>query len=230
MELRPTVQMIVWFLNIMNTACAFPSIWVLLPVRPKQHQLLSSLCCSLVITTVYALAKHLAVLFFRSSSRSPWIWVVAVSPAHLWCAVLCLMVRQEIRQSRTEHLEKSSAEKPRGNPDYWWRSDSGSTALCLIPAAIFDSVTSAAMLLFEKEFHEPLPQGWTPLLQVAMECFTLSMFIGCRYAEHIILWSEDRKLSNPSRGYDIVIGSIGVLSLFVVRSLCDALMPASGTV
>jgi hypothetical protein len=174
MELRPTVQMIVWFLNIMNTACAFPSIWVLLPVRPKQHQLLSSLCCSLVITTVYALAKHLAVLFFRSSSRSPWIWVVAVSPAHLWCAVLCLMVRQEIRQSRTEHLEKSSAEKPRGNPDYWWRSDSGSTALCLIPAAIFDSTTSRDGMFHPFHVHRmPLCRTYNPMErgQKAFESF-----------------------------------------------------------
>jgi hypothetical protein len=171
-------------------------------------------------------SKHLAILSFGSSSRSPWIWIVAFSPAHLWCASLYLIARQQICKSRIEHTEKSSAEQHRREVDSWWSSDSGSTVICFIPAAILNAITSAAMLLFEREFEKPWSHVWTPLLQVGMECFTVVMFVGCRYAD-CMLWREDRQSLRPFRGYEVVIGLMGVLTLFVVRSVCETLIPAS---
>jgi hypothetical protein len=224
---RPAVQTMVWLLNIMNLACAFPGIWVLLPVRPKQHQVLPALYCSLVITTIYALAEHLAVVLFRAYWRPSWIWVVAISPMHLWCATLCLIVRQEIRLTRTEHLEKDSAEQYRVTTDSWWKGDPGLTTICLIPTVTLNATTSAAMLVLEKESDQPLPPGWTPPLKATMNCFTVAIFAVSRYADYMILRSGDRQSSHFLCGRDVVIGSVGVLSLFAIRSLCDALMPVS---
>jgi hypothetical protein len=224
---RPAVRTMVWLLNIMNLTCAFPGIWILLPTFPKQHRISSALYCTLTITTIYALAEHLAVLFFGSSWRPAWVWVVAVSPTHLWCAMFCLMAPREIGRSRTEHLEKGSDEQHREGTDCWWRSDSGFATICLIPAVILNGITSAAMLLFEREFDRPMPQGWTPLLQASMDCFTVFIFVVGRYADLMILRSGDRQSSHFLYGRDSVIGSVGVLSLFTVRSLCDVLMPAS---
>lgn len=229
MGLRPTLQTSVWLLNIMNTACAFPNVWVLLPLRPKQHQLLSALYCTLSLTAIYALAKHLAVLSFESSSIAPWIWVVAFSQIHPVCATFCLMTRQEIRRTRAEHLEKGRDEQHQGKAACWWKSDCGSTVVCLVPAAILNAITSAAMLLFEREFDQPPPQAWTPLLQVGMYCFTLVLFVGCRYSDYMIL-RENKRFSYPLDKYDMVVGLIGVLTLFIVRSLCDALMPVTALV
>jgi hypothetical protein len=225
---RPILQSTVWLLNIMNLTCAFPGVWILLPVSPKQHQLSSALYCSLILTTIYALAEHLAINVFGSSWRPPWIWVVAISPTHLWCADLCLKARREIRQSRTEHLvEKNSAEQTRIIPSPWWKSDAGSTAICLIPAAILNGITSAAMLLFERKFDQPMPHAWTPLLKAMMNCFTVAIFAVSRCADYMILRSRDKQLSHTLCGRDVVVGSIGVIALFVVRLLCHALMPAS---
>jgi hypothetical protein len=224
---RPILQSIVWLLNIMNLACAFPSVWLLLPVRPVQHQLASALCCSLILTTIYALAEHLAINVFGLYRRPPWIWVVAISPSHLWCASLCLMARREIRQYRTEHSEKIDTEQMRERSSPWWKSDAGSTAVCLIPAAILNGITSAAMLLFERKFDQPMPHGWTPLLGALMDCFIVAIFAVSRCADYMILRSRDRQLSHTLGGRDVVIGSVGVIALFVVRLLCDAFTPAS---
>jgi hypothetical protein len=227
--LRPTTHSLVWFLNILNTTCAFPSIWVLSPIPPAQHQFLSALYSSLVPTTIYAFTKHLAILFFKSSARPSWIWIVAFSPAHLWCASLCLMARQQIRQCRREHSEKDGAGPNRTRSDSWWKSDSASTAICLLPAAILNAITSAAMLLFETELEKPWPQGWTLVMQGGMEWFTVVMFVGCRYGDYM-LWREDRWSSYALRGFEVVIGVMGVLALFVMRSLCEALIPASAII
>lgn len=229
MWLHLTLQTTVWLLNIMNIACAFPSIWVLLPVRPKQHQLLPALYCTLSLTAIYTLAKHLAVVCFASSSTAAWIWVVAFSQIHPVCATLCLMTRQEMRRTRTQHAGKSRNEPHQQRVDSWWKSDKGSTVICLLPAATLDAITSAAMLLFEKEFDRPAPQAWTPLLQVGMYCFTVILFMGCRYADYMIL-CEDKRFSYPVNRYDIIVGSIGVLSLLIARLLCDTLMPVSALI
>jgi hypothetical protein len=167
------------------------------------------------------------VVLFMAYWRPSWIWVVAISPMHLWCATLCLIVRQEIRSTRTEHLEKDSAEQHRVTTDSWWKGDPGSTTICLIPAVILNATTSAAMLLFEREFDQPLPHGWTPPLKATMDCFTVAIFAVSRYADYMILRSGDRQSSHFLCGRDVVIGSVGLLSLFAIRSLCDALMPVS---
>jgi len=227
--LRLVLQTTVWLLNITNTACAFPGVWVLLPVRPKQHQLSSALYCTISLTTIYALAKHLAVLSFVSSSIAPWIWVVAFSQTHPVCATFCLMARQEVRRNRAEHTDKSRDEQHQGKSGPWWESDCGPTVVCLVPAAILNAITSAAMLLFEREFDQPPPQAWTPLLQVGIYCFTVILFVGCRYSDYMIL-CEDKRFLYPLDRYDIVVGLIGVLTLSIVRSLCDSLIPVTALV
>jgi hypothetical protein len=224
---RPILRSIVRLLNIMNLACAFPGVWILLPVRPVQHQLLSALYCSLILTTIYALAEHLAINTFGSYWRPPWIWIAPIGPLHLWCADLCLMARRGIRQSRTEHSEKDSAEQAWEEHCPWWKSDAGSTAICLIPAAILNATTSAAMLLFERQLDQPMPQVWTPRLKVMMNCFTVTVFIVSRCADYMILRSGSRQFSHPLCGRDVFIGSVGIMTLLIIRSLCDALMPVS---
>lgn len=226
MGVRPTIHTIVRFLNILNTICAFPSLWILSPIPPAQHRFLSALYSSLVLTTIYALAKHVAILCFNLSSRPSWIWIVAFSPLHLWCVDLCLQARQQICKSRMEHTEKSSAEQHRRNPNSWWKSDSGSTVICFLPAAILNAITSAAMILFKREFEKSWPPGWTPMLQVGMECFIVVMFVGCRYGDYM-LWREDRQSLHSFRGHEVVIGLLGILTLFVIRSVCETLVPAS---
>ena len=216
--LFPTIRTTVWLLNKMNLACGFPRLWVLSPVC-HQHRVLFALYCSLVTTTIYALAEHIAVLCLGSSPRSPWIWIVSLSPMHLWCANLCLMFRQEVCQSQPEHLGKSGEEK---HQEHVTDDPSWLMAVCFIPAAILNATTSAAMLLLERKFDQPRTHGQTPFMQIFLGCFTMVMFIVCRYADYMILRS-----SHSLRGYDIRIGSLGILSLFVVRSLCDALTSAS---
>jgi hypothetical protein len=90
-----------------------------------------------------------------------------------------------------------------------------------------NATTSAAMLVLEKESDQPLPPGWTPPLKATMNCFTVAIFAVSRYADYMILRSGDRQSSHFLCGRDVVIGSVGVLSLFAIRSLCDALMPVS---
>jgi hypothetical protein len=130
------------------------------------------------------------------------------------------MARQQIRGSRIEHTEKNRAEN-----DSWWKGDSGSTVIGFIPAAILNAITSAAMLLFEREFEKSWPHGWTPMLHVGMECFIVVMFVGCRYGDYM-LWREDRQSLHSFRGHEVVIGLLGILTLFVIRSVCETLIPA----
>jgi hypothetical protein len=138
-----------------------------------------------------------------------------------------LDVSSKIRPTRTEHLEKDSAEQYRVTADPWWKGDPGSTTICLIPAVILNATTSAAMLHFEREFDQPLPHGWTPFLKATMDCFTVAIFAVSRYADYMILRSGDRQSSHFFCGRNVVVGSVGVLSLFAIRLLCDTLMPVS---
>lgn len=216
--LLPVIRITVWLLNRMNLFCGFPSLWMLSPIR-AQHQVSFALYCSLLFTTIYALAERIAVLCLGSSRIDSWVWIISVSPAHLWCAHICLMFRQEICKSQREHLEKSGGEQHR---KHIANNHSWSTALCCAPAAILNAITSAAMLLYESSFDQPLPDGHTPLMQVLLGCFTLVIFMVSRYADYMIIQS-----SHFLCAYDILIGSVGILSLFFVRSLCDALMSVS---
>lgn len=133
------------------------------------------------------------------------------------------MARQQIRGSRMEEGKRSTEHHTKN--ESWWKSDSGSTVVCFIPAVILDSITSAAMFLSEREFEKPWPQGWTLVMQGGMELFTVVMFVGCRYGDYM-LWREDRRSLRPFRGDEVVVGIMGVLNLLVMRLLCEAFMPA----
>jgi hypothetical protein len=129
------------------------------------------------------------------------------------------MFRQEICKPQIKHLAKSSGEQ---HQKHIANNHSWSMVLCFAPAAILNATTSAAMLLYERNLDHPWPPGQTPLMQILLGCFTLMIFIFSRYADYMILRS-----SHSPCAHDILVGSIGILSLFLVRSLCAALMSVS---
>lgn len=199
----------------------------MLPANPNGRYFCSVLCYSITTTAIYALAEHVTLLSLGLSLTAPCIWIPAVSPIHLWCASICLSIHQKICKGQTEHVDNTIAKGHSDQPNPEHKGPSWLEVVFLLPAAILNAITSGAMVLLERDFDQPRAARSMATTEAALECCAIVLFSGCRYADLMILRHGNRQFSDLLRRADIGIGLTGVLSLLVLRSLLEALLPIS---